>query len=78
MAFKTCMISEVLHNRYCDKNVCSSYIVIHNVNGVGLTASQQECGGFITCRHVDSIVKACVAISRVPCLCCRPSDSEDY
>ena len=37
--------------------------MIHSVIGVGLTASQEECGGFIPCRHVDSIVKACVAIS---------------
>jgi len=37
--------------------------VIRSVIGVGLTAYQQECGGFIPCRHVDSIVKACVAIS---------------
>lgn len=28
-----------------------------------LAASQQECGGFIPRRHVDSIVKACVAVS---------------
>ena len=37
--------------------------MIHSVNSVGFTASQQECGGFIPYRHVDSIVKACVAIS---------------
>lgn len=37
--------------------------MIRSVISVGLTASQQECGGFIPCRHVDSIVKACVAIS---------------
>lgn len=37
--------------------------MIRSVNGVRLTASQQECGGVITCRHVDSIVKACVVIS---------------